>query len=667
MLTINARKLLNYSTDQLWQNLEGEFILEFQDGAIKTNGKECIYSSYVWQFHRLYPHTPLLKKHHIRDVMGDKMLSNESHLTLTNNALWSVYDTYYLDAHNRTKLLDDLAKLAYEVINQMYNDLTYKLEEYVTSIDVLDFVDVIENPRIRKAMDEMKPTQDSITHVYNEITSALSDANNFKYNQLAKASRSNIVSLNQVLQCVGPRAFLTDIDSNQFNKPILRGYAHGIRTMYDSMIESRSAAKSLAYSQETLQKSEYFSRRQQLICQSLKHLHLGDCGSTAYLLWQVRDAVYENGTKIVESDLKTIAGKYYLDEETNTLRVITKKDRHLIGKLIKIRSIVAGCSHPDPYGICEVCYGETALAVPEKTNIGHAACVCMTEKISQNVLSTKHYDCNAVIEGIVLKPADKKYMNAPVNGSLYFLNADLKNKKLRIIISPNNAPGLTDINLVNDVDMLNISRVSEFKTISLMTTDARGTDVEPVTVCVNKRYANMTHHLLRHIKTHGWVMDSDNMYSIDMAGWDYSLPFLSLPMRHINMGDFQTEIAETLEATMKDLLKRDNVILPTSLLLEFHDLVNKRLSVNLSVLEAVIYSSMVVSATNGDYSLPKTWTTNGLGVMRMLLAKRSVASTMAYERHKDCITEPVNYINTNRLDHPFDSLICPTEALKHLT
>ena len=61
-MLIHARKLLGFTTSQLWDVLTGEFQLQFDDGeVIQTNDKETLYSSYVWDFHRLYPNTPLLK------------------------------------------------------------------------------------------------------------------------------------------------------------------------------------------------------------------------------------------------------------------------------------------------------------------------------------------------------------------------------------------------------------------------------------------------------------------------------------------------------------------------------------------------------------------------------------------------------------------------------
>lgn len=659
MLKIHARELIKYTPEQLWGFLQGEFIVKFDDDEIQTNYKEVIYSSYVWRYHQLYPNTPILLKHHVKSILKNERLNDGTHLKLIANNLYSVYDAYCESVADRVNLLDDLAKIAYEITNQMYNDLTYRLEEYVTSIDILDLLEITEDPAHLEIMNSILPTQGSIAECYNKIESRIKDANYFPNNAFVKAVKSKILNLRQVIQVIGPRGFLTDIDSHLFKKPVTVGYTQGIRSLYDIMVESRSSAKALAFSTDPLQQSEYFSRRQQLICQNVETLHPGDCGSTHYLSWHVRSKVSEDGFKI--NDLDTICGKYYLDEETNTLKIIKKTDTHLINKTIKLRSPVAGCAHPDPQGICETCFGEAYLAIPKGTNLGHMACTFMTEKISQMVLSIKHVDGSSAVEGIVLKPHEKKYLKADINGNVYFLSDELKNKELKLMINANDAVTLTDINLVDDVDKLNISRVSELDSIVFVaSTDVKG-ETPTIQVSVNKRLANMTHAFLKHIKEVGWGITDKGFYVIDMKGWDFKLPILSLPLRHFNMSNHQVEIAEMLEATVKDLTYRDNVVAPSAMLIEFHDLVNKRLPVNLAVLETIIYASMVVSAANGDYSLPKAWTDSGVGVMRLLLNNRSLAPAMAYERHKETINSTTSYTHTNRPEHCFDWIIMPSE------
>jgi hypothetical protein len=660
LLKIHARKFLAYSTEELWTLLEGSFLLEFDDGkVIETNEKEILISSYMWEYHRKYTQTPLLFEHHIKSVIGNDRLGSNSHLKLIGNVLWTVFDIYKFTCEDKVQLLDDLAKQAYDIVNHLYNELTYRLEEYVTSMDILDFIEVAMHPNVVTAMNELEPTSESISGVYSIVTNLIKDESNFPNNALAKATKSSIVDLSQVLQCVGAIGFVNDIDSDRFKTPIRRGYVHGITSLYDSMIESRKCAMSLAFSADNLQKSEYFSRRQQLVCQNLRNVHRTDCGSTHYLLWPVRD----NKNNPNPDDLITLAGKYYLDEESNTLKIVQTKDTHLYGKTLKLRSAVAGCMHPDPYGICEVCFGETSLAIPKETNIGHAACVSLTEKISQLILSTKHILGSSTIEGIVLKPFEKKYLSAPINGNVYFLNEDLKNKNIQMVIDAKSAMGLPDINLVSNVETLSVHRVSEFSEFKIKITDQKCTETIPLNVNINNRMASLSHPLLKHIKENGWTVATDNTYIVDMKGWDYKQPILTLPMKHFNMAMHQSEIASMLESTVNELTYRDSIVSPSNMLIEFTDLVNKRLSINLAILEAVIYSSMVVSAIEGDYSLPKPWTSSGMGIMRMLLNNRSMSAAMAYEKHKVSILSPSSYINIERPSHSFDSLLMPAEVL----
>lgn len=659
-----ARNLLAYSTNQLWDNLEGDFILVMDDGEVETNEKGVLYSSYTWDYHRRFPNTPLLLKHHVNVVTKGQPSGTDTHLDLINNVLWSFVEAYGADFKDVEELIDIGALMSYEVSNTMYNDLSHRLEADVTSLDILDLIQFTKHPALMAAVEKMENTDQGVAKV-NDLVLSLTKTEEFKNNSMAFVMRAKLVSQGQALQCLAPLGFRTDIDSDIFTRSIIRrGFTQGLRGFIDSMVESRSAAKALIFSTDPLQKSEYFSRRQQLICQNVRHLHRGDCGSTHYLPWLIRDERMDNATKL-ESDLKTLAGKYYLDEESGSLRILLDTDHHLIGKTLKLRSAVAGCNHPDPYGVCEVCYGATSLAIPSNTNLGHITCVSMTADLGQLIMSTKHFEGSSAVEGIALKAHEKLYLSALVNGGKYYLSERLTACSVKLVVAASQVPGLTDVNLVDDVEQLNISRVSDFDTIILMVEDSAGLDTVPLTVSVNGRLSNMTHELLRHIKKVGWTVTKSDNYIIDMKGWNFADPILVLPMRHFNMSDHQQEIADMLEATIKDLDYRSNVVNPCNMLIEFHDLVNRRLSINLAILEIILYSSMVVSATDEDYGLPKPWTSSGVGVKQLLLTRRSLSTTMGFERHRDVLTDPLSYTLTNRMDHIMDPLLMP-ELLNQL-
>ena len=540
MLRISAKKLLEYDTKELHEKLFGDMVLIFEDGEVITNERATLFSHYVWKMHQKYPYTPLLKAHHLQTLIGDGETPHGAHLKLINSVLWSVYDAYASITPDRKQLLDDLAKLGYEITNEIYNELSIRLEAWTTSLDITDFLEITTHPVVSKALAEVPPTQAGMDSITKLLQSQISSNPDFKHNPLAIAIRTGIARMGQALQCLGPRGFITDVDSDIFREPVMASYISGIRSLYEALIESRSAAKSLMNSEKPLQDSEYFSRRQQLVCQNVKHLHMGDCGSTHYLLWHVRDERYEGVTKIGSSDLITIAGKYYLDEETNSLKIVRKSDKHLMGKTLKLRSVFGGCMHPDPHGVCEVCYGEAALAVPKNANLGHITCVSMTAILGQLILSTKHFDGSSKVEGIVLKPLEKKYLSSELNGNKFFLNEKLKGKEVKIHINTHDAPGLPDVKLVDNVDQLNVSRVSEFPMIGIEVYDGKITEITSLAVNVNDRRSSLSHDFLRYAKAHGYSVTDSGKYIFDMSKWDYSKPLLVLPMVHFSMSSHQS-------------------------------------------------------------------------------------------------------------------------------
>jgi hypothetical protein len=664
MIRILARKLLDFETDDLWLNLKGDFILLFDDGEIITNAKMTIYSHYAWVFHKQYPKTPMLKKHHVQTVLGNKRLAASTHIELISSVLWDSFEAY--PELDKVKLVDNLAIMAYKTTNKIYNDLTHKAEDFVVSLDAIDFLNILENPQVKETLSNLEPDHQSIDKAYSVLQTALKVDKDCELNPLSRGVRAKLIKEAQVLQCLGPRGYITDIDSNVFPKPVMRGYFQGFRLFHDSLVESRSAAKALYFSKKDLQDAEYFSRRLQLLSQTVKNLHHGDCGSTNYLNWHVRPAMFENGEKIYDGDLKYMVGKYYKDPHTGKLKAIKETDKHLENTTIQIRSVVAGCNHPDPYGVCSTCFGELAVMVPENTNIGQLCATSLTQKSSQAILSTKHLDSNSSVEAIGLNPDDKKYLKVASSGNSYMLSDSLKGKQIKLCVSSSEASGLTDIASVSDVHRLAMTRVSEITTIALI---VKHKDVEidvPIVVSRGKRLASLTYSALEFIKKKGWLIDDKENFIIDLDGWNFNDSLLTLPVRHFNMSDVTQAIAATLESNMTVIKSTDDRKDPEAVLVELFDLVVKHLSINLCVLEVTLLGAMVISNDNRDFRIPKGFTTREMGAAKQTIPNRSMGGAMAYEYHRDTLQDPASFIKTNRPDHQFDVMLCPQEVIESM-
>ena len=694
-----ARTFLNYSTDDLWEMVTGRFILRFDDGEEKeVNYKDLIESSYGWDYHRRYKRTPLLKKHLMSEVLKDDRLGPTTHLKLLGACLNTTHDTYITDRNQRTVVLDDgfeveiedfkdsLSLMCTQATNLLYNDYVTRLNEYAMSVDPTEGFALMKHPRVEKAnnalpylyrqLEErikerqflMKEGQKLINFAHNEVREVMWHDPIGRMNPISELVRSGLINESQTLQCLSARGYLTDIDSDLFTHPLLVGYMMGMRSAYDTIIESRSASKSLIFTKDPLRAAEYFSRRLQLVSFNVRNLHHCDCGSTEYLHVKMRDVEMWDDKVKTKSDLETFEGKLYLADD-GSLKAINKGDKHLIGKLLKLR-VVEHCVHPDPIGICSTCVGEMATFIPRGTNIGHAASVTLASKSSQNVMSVKHNDGNADVESIALSPEYRFMFKVSMDGNSYMLEPKLAALHPKLIIPAAKVNNLSDIFLPKHVEELNISRVTQLETIGMMTYPGGQSEVPEITgmtVALGNRLASFTHAMLNYIKSHSWTLDAKTgNYIIDLVDWNYQDAIMSLPMKHANMSDHSKEVADLLESTVTELEARGNgQVSPSAFMLEFHDLVNKKLNVNFAVNEIVVYGSMIVSAENNNYGLPKPWTTAGLGVKDITMAMRSLSAEMAHESHYQVLYNPASFIHTNRMPHPFDGLLMPFELYQH--
>lgn len=656
-----ARTFLDYTPEDLWTRVTGTAIVVFDDGELEMGWTDIIYSRLVWEFHREFPRTPLLKEHAVTDVLDEERLSSGTHLEILGIVMWAVHTAY---EHDASAGLDHLRRRTYQISNQMYNFFVKRCKAYCATVDYMDFVKTVLHPKLDAINCAIEPTMLSMDSAYKQATQLLKKDPDFDDNRIAQAVRSGIAKVGQVLQCVVAAGYRTDMSSMFFQRPITTNYTWGIRTLYDSMIESRSASKALISAKAPLQETEYFSRRLQLVTQNVMNLHKGDCGSDKYLAWKVRDREMVGNQVMRDGDLKRLVGKFYLDEETNTLKVISADDTHLIGKVLKLRSVIAGCAHPDPNGICTTCFGELSLSVPERTNIGHMCCTSFAQKSSQSVLSVKHLDSASAIEAIILSSMDQDFLRAGADDSSFLLSPKIRDEDVYLIIPSDYAPNITDIYVAQDVEDLHLARVSELPNITVRV--ERQGDNPPrersVEVNLNRRLASMTYPLLNHIRANGWTVDKKGNYVISMNGWNWTAPILELPLRHFNMSDHSREIARLLESNSKERQKRDKEVNPDHLIIELFDLVNSKLSVNLAVLEVTLYGEMIVSMDDNDYSLPKPWTRRAMGTLEDKMGMGSLSVEMAYEGHRAAFMSPINYTHHNRPDHLMDRLIMPAEV-----
>lgn len=646
-----ARDLAALSVEEIWNLADGKYEVAFDDGKVMTHGRDIIFSWYIWGFHRQYKHTPLLTSH----LLTDERVGTGSHIDLLTAALWDTYDAYVakgeVKEENTQSFIDNLSRLSYEITSQMYNDFTRNLEAYVTSISAFDFLDVIDHPEVSEAIRTVKPnyatTTHTVDHAYARVKKILMDPTQLPNNGVAKAARSGLVSLGQILQCVAVRGYTTDIDSNIFPEPILRGFFPGLRSLEDMMKESRSAAKALFFQKDPMRKSEYFNRNIQLSAATLSDLHIGDCGSDHYIDFSVRPGDLNPG----------VVGMYHLNEK-GKLEVITERHKHLIGKTIKIRSVF-GCKHPNPYGICSTCFGDLALSVPAGTNIGHFSAAVVQSEVGQRILSTKHEDASSTVETHPLDNYTAKFLTLNADTNQLTFNKTVKADKVELIISAEDARNLYDVTFVDNVSRLVTTRITEVEEAQIVMKKGGKESLAVVRVANGPRLASMTHELLEHARSKGWEMNENGDYVIDITDWDHTKPAFELPMKHHSMLDYMKVIEQVIKGTgdrngIKTLPDYEDV---SEALAAFYDLVTSKMEVSLSHLQVVALSTMARDMEHDDFRLPKPGYTGKFSSYKLNMMMRSLSAMMAFQRQGPTIQSVRSYNVKVRPKHPLDPLL----------
>lgn len=644
MTKYNARDILAMSKEAVWKldsPQQQSITVVFDDGEVETTVRRTIFSRYLWKLHEHYPKLPLVKRHH----MGMQRISTGLYLGIMS----TIYKDWFLTYRDTPEYIPPSAwKLIYQVSNDIYNDMTRELDAYVATLSILDFLEVDRTPAIFEANNTVQPTQASIDANTDIVIKELRENPNLRHNNIASALRSQLLDPKQTIQCVGYRGFVTEISSMIYGTPITVGFSRGMRKLYDSMIESRMASKALMFAKDPLAICEYFNRKLQQVCQVVMHLHRGDCGTTHLMEW-----------KVEASELKVMEGIHYVEE--GQLKTIAANDKSLIGRTLHLRTPF-GCVHPDRQTVCEVCFGELAHSIPLGTAPGHVSAISIGEKISQLVLSTKHVDGSSKVDDIDLGEEYASYLTTGAENNTLRIAPEQKGKKIQLVVSQERARNLPDIyGIANFIDMpvSRICQITEMSEVVMLIEDESevdGTRRVTVPVSMGSRLGSLTGELLQYLRDNRPTLDERGDYVIDLSAWDHNKALFVLPLKHVNMLDYQDMVEKAIMSTDKKtgLAKHTNAAKAVKELLA---LISSKMSISLSHVMTVAYATTAVDAKNYDYRLPRGGESFTFCSIRDLMDYRSLGVKMAYQGQEASFKMPETYVIKNRPASPLDELL----------
>ena len=666
MQRFQVRSLVDHDPHVLWGMLPPEHEIEFEDGEImKTTNNRTLFSSFAWEFHRQYKNVPILKSHHVQHTMKGGPLNAKTHVDLLERISKDVIFVHQLF---KPEMKDNILTILYSATNRIYNEATPYAEAHVTTLDLLDFIEVVDNPEIKMALSEVKPgvqsKDDILQKTYDKILKILNSSPELKNNGLSRMVRARLANNNQVLQCIAFRGFATEVDGTILKEPVLSNFVNGMYRLYDHVAESRSAAKSHYFAEAPLEDAEYFSRRLQLLTTHIEKINYQDCGTERYINWLVKPPSYdESGKMIYPGDLKFLQGKYYLEPDGKVLKELTEDDKHLYGKMIRYRSTLY-CKEPDQHAVCSVCFGALSHNVSPYANLGHLCSATMTQQTTQSVLSTKHLDASSRSVDIVLTDEQRPYFEVTDSKSAYRLRSTLKDKESKIAINREQAMGLADAMAFDNFDSLVIDRITAITDLDVRFIDKGAVYNESVKIGQDKRRGVLTEEFLQYLRKNPWETDDKGNFVFNLKNWNFKLPFMMLPEMEYSFSDHSKQIAKMIESSVQNLTERSKPNSPAVTLQELFTKVNDKLNMNIAPLEVIINAIMIPEP--GSYLLARGDENAVLGVADRLIMNRSLANSYAFKEQVDTLLSAKSFFPEGRPDSVFDVFFAPKELIEGL-
>lgn len=665
---LNVRDLMLYDAIELNSHLPEYCDLQFEDGVIYANvlRSTIVVSRAYWSYHEMYQGMPITHRHFITFAMNGERYKRSTHPKMIEIIIKDIVRHYNI---TNPAEIEGLTKQAFLITTEVLKITCLCGGEYVQSMDIIDVLDILQHPVVDSAIAEVKenPCNAVIQKCYRTIENFIKVSEELNSNPVVIAVRSGMVNTNQVLQCLGVRGFLKEVNNQIFKTPVLSNFTMGLYETHEWFMEARSASQSLYMAEAPLEDSEYFARRMRLFTGVVKNIWHGDCGSTNYASWTVLGPQYdESGKKSYQGDLPNMLGKIYLDEQTNTLKMIESDDPALWGKTLKLRS-AHRCDYHDPHYVCSTCFGGLSLNVSRFANLGNLCSATGTKQVTQLTLSNKHYQASAISSSFVIFEALRSYLTPYLvtNGQHVCLTRHLVPLFPLVAVARDEFNGYLDIKNARteeDFDRLNPARMSSVSAINITLTKNGKTETGVLETKQKGRNTELTYDFLYYIWEHPEYVSVDryNNYLIDLIEWDFSKPVLGMPDMEQSYADLAAEIASLIERPSSEKGGKTREPIDHRIQKIFR-IATQKLTLNLACLEVIMYAASVPEL--GSYEMSRG-AAEPIHCSTDLLTKyRSLGTACAYEDHQKVLTSPSSYLPRDKVGSYMDVFLTPAQVV----
>lgn len=657
---IYADDVLQYTKEEIWALIHDEepFTMMFDDTSLEVTWRENLLSWYFWEYHRQYPRIPILVNHHIQGFY----LTDGLQIKLSERIVEEIRK-WYPDENE-----ENILTLTYQIEQAIRIDFGESKEvvRYMRSLDAESFVRIYKNEKIRNIIESTPPTRTGIHRGYDLIRDELMNNPDLSNDEIACSVRENGTKLGQCLQMIGYRGFTSEMNQSIFPNPVMSNYSTGIRRLSAFAQGSRDATKALMATVNPVKLTEYFNREMQLFTMSIKEIRLRDCGSTATIPWRVKT-----------DDLDGIINGAYYYDEVGQLREVRKKDRHLIGQTINIRT-AAYCQEKEDGVYCLCCTGSLGLQMEwsngKSANAGYLMTVAQNKKITQDTISTKHLLLSAVGETYVIDTYYKKFISNFEDGLELYLSTEMIGKNFKLSFRTEDLKSLAFLNQFNDeedkvIEGIPLQNYSLLEDVIFLIDDETGQrhyKPEIVALSHGAFKPSLSYEMLRYIRDKG-LTQSNGRSTVDMMDWNIEYPMFQLPVRHSSTLDYMKEIKQYLFGGDTTKNKNDNAWryhanyddpeLLYRLISDTVERINVKFKVNYGIVNIIVVALMARNPSVGDYRPPKLFTGKSFCSYNSIMSGRSLSAWAAHEKQKEIIVRPESYVHRIRSNHPMDFLV----------
>lgn len=648
----------NYTEEQMWNLPIGNYLVRFDDGEVTMTNKQLYLSWFYWELYRCFPGARLIK-----DGAINEFYTSSAHRKLGGLLIWHIFREHELTARYS---VHDLTKVFYEIGNVLYNISCTRFSSYVTSVSLYDLVEIFEAPEIVQAKENYNLVcidsnynehlvSEEIKKIYNSVSSVLyKNANYLSHNGIKKLCIEGLVNTGQMLQLIGPRGYVKDIDGIVFPYPIDVGYGEGLTTIYDSITESRSASYANIMTTDPLQQSEWFNRKVQLATTIIMDYDdMGECGCNGYVTIPF----------LVEpEDYILLKGKYHMVDNLPVLIWDTIDD--IVGTVIELRTIT-GCGHHNVQRVCSICLGWSIHVIPPNTNLGFALATPLCGQISQTIMGTKHLVGSSASMKLDLDSSSSRWVREhPKHPGKLFLTDYALDGNLLLRIDSAYVRNLSQITHI-DIAELPATRVTKIPEFGITHTDKSGDLLGPfdkLTLAVSGVGVHLTTEVLKYLKEHGWG-SGKGYIEFNLKNWNPNTPVFLIPRKGDDIMTFFNDVKTFIEPEKKTTTKITSCNTRGEAVGGLINILRRRLNkankqeFNIIQVEIFIRAMMMVDFNTGRFELPHPSQDFHFMGLKQVNRNRSLTSMLAYQDQYSALCNINWQVNPQLTEHLLDPIL----------